>query len=48
VDLVLSAALRMRSDIVVARVTMPLSELEDGTLAQAELAEAHDPKAASD
>ena len=39
IDLVLSAALRTRSDIVVARVTMPISELEAGTLEQAELAD---------
>jgi len=40
VDLVLSRALRARSDIVVARVTMPLAELEEGTLPLAELADA--------
>jgi amino acid transporter len=39
IDLVLSSALRSRSDVVVARVTMPLSELEAGTLPQTELAD---------
>ena len=30
IDLALSAALHARTDIVVARVTMPLSEIESG------------------
>jgi amino acid transporter len=49
IDLALSSALRSRSDIVVARVTMSLSELEAGTLPHAQLADSNpDPHGPSD